>query len=239
MKNSTYSSIDPKTGSVTYQGPLELTKGDHSHMPARSEAYLPGDERGHVNASSLGGGNGTDNVVPQHADVNHGGYYSMEAGERAALKNGASIESTKTAIVHAGPSGRPEAFQVSDAVTYADGHTENIHLSFTNASYQDQATWNAQSAALPGAFDAGNPGDGLRGSMSSGEYTALMEQTDAQLPSIEAEYAPAEFSGSPAANAAGPGGTPETGDAADADADADTGAETDTSAGADPAAEEG
>ena len=27
-------------------------------------------------------------------------------------------------------------------------------------------------------------------SMSSGEYTALMEQTDAQLPSIEAEYAP-------------------------------------------------
>ena len=75
--------------------------------------------------------------------------------------------------------------------------------------------------------------------MSSGEYTALMEQTDAQLPSIEAEYAPAEFSGSPAADAAGPGGTPETADAADADADADTGAETDTSAGADPAAEEG
>lgn len=239
MKNSTYSSIDPKTSSVTYQGPLELTKGDHSHMPARSEAYLPGDERGHVNASSLGGGNGTDNVVPQHADVNHGGYYSMEAGERAALKNGASIESTKTAIVHAGPSGRPEAFQVSDAVTYADGHTENIHLSFTNASYQDQATWNAQSAALPGAFDAGNPGDGLRGSISSEEYAALVEQTDAELPGIEADYAPAEFSGSPAADAAGPGGTPETAKAADADADADTGAETDTSAGADPAAEEG
>ena len=240
MKNSMYSSIDSKTGSVTYQGPLELTKGDHSHMPPRSEAYLPGDERGHVTASSLGGGNGTDNVVPQHADVNHGGYYSMEAGERAALKNGASIESTKTAIVHAGPGGRPEAFQVSDAVTYADGHTENIHLSFTNASYQDQAAWNAQSAPLPGAFNADNPGDGLRVSMSSEEYATLMEQTDAELPGIEADYAPAEFSGPPAADAAAdPGGAPETAEAADVDADADTGTDTDASAGADPAAEEG
>ena len=167
------SSVDPKTGAVTYQGFLERTPGNHRNMPFRTKAYLPGDERGHVNASSLGGGNRRDNVVPQHRDLNHGAYYSMEAGERAALKHGASIESTKTAVAHAGPGSRPEAFQVTDTVTYEDGHTEIIHLSFTNESYADQESWNALSASLPGTFEGENPGDGLRSSMSSEEYAAF------------------------------------------------------------------
>ena len=46
-------------------------------MPYRTDAYLPGDERGHINASSLGG-NSKDNVVAQNAELNHGAYYSME-----------------------------------------------------------------------------------------------------------------------------------------------------------------
>ena len=53
MRNSSYSTVDPENGNITYSGPLEVMKGDHSHMPARTEAYLPGDERGHINASSL------------------------------------------------------------------------------------------------------------------------------------------------------------------------------------------
>lgn len=57
MRNPDFSSVDPKTGDVTWKGTLSIEKGDHSNMPARSNAYLPGDERGHVNASSLGGDN--------------------------------------------------------------------------------------------------------------------------------------------------------------------------------------
>lgn len=197
MRNPEYSSVNPDTGDVTYIGPLSLEKGDHSHMPSRTDAYLPGDERGHVNASSLGGVNSRANVVAQHSDVNHGAYLSVEKGERTALQNGATIESEKAAVVNSHPGDRPTTFTVNDSVTYPDGHTESIHHSFTNESYADQAAWNDMSASLPGTFDAPNPGDGLRGSMDSETYASLMESTDAELPELDMEYAPADFSGMP------------------------------------------
>lgn len=198
MRNPGYSSVNPNTGDVTYNGPLSLEKGDHSHMPSRrKDVYLPGDERGHVNASSLGGVNSRANVVAQHSDVNHGAYLSVEKGERTALQNGATIESEKTAVVNSHPGDRPTTFTVNDSVTYPDGHTESIHHSFTNESYADQAAWNDISASMPDTFDAPNPGDGLRGSMDSGSYASLMETTDAEMPGLAEDYAPANFSGVP------------------------------------------
>lgn len=201
MRNPDNYSIDPDTGNVSFNGLLSPEKGDHSNMPNTTEAYLPGDERGHVNASSLGGINSEANVVPQNYDLNHGAYYSMEKGERTALQKGASIESSKTAVVNAHPGDRPEAFIVSDTVTYADGHTESIHHSFTNASNAQQQAWNEQAAALPGAYDAPNPGDGLRASMNTESYSALTEANDAQVPGISDDYAPSDFSGMPGAAA--------------------------------------
>ena len=148
MYSNHHSSVNPNNGNVSWEGDLSIEKGNHFHMPGRTDAYLPGDERGHVNASSLGGTNTTDNIVAQHYDVNHGAYYSMEQGERTALQNGAAIDSTKTAIVNANPGDRPEAFMISDNVTYSDGHTESVHHSFTNASYTEQHSDNLQQASL-------------------------------------------------------------------------------------------
>lgn len=221
MYHPEYSRIDPGNGNVTYCGPEELVRGNHKSMPSRTKAYLPGDERGHVNASSLGGVNTVSNVVPQSKDVNHGAYSSMEQGERGALKSGAAIQTEKTAIVDGQPGGRPNTFLVNDAVTYADGHTENVHYSFSNEAYADQEAWNQISAALPGTFDAPNPGDGLRDSMSTSQYAELMETTDAELPGIAQDYAPADFSGLPGAD------LPEG-------ADTDISTEAGTDAGADP-----
>ena len=197
MRNPEYSSVNPGTGDVTYNGLLSLEKGDHSHMPFRTDAYLPGDERGHVNATSLGGSNTSSNVVAQHRDVNHGAYLSVEKGERTALQNRATIESEKTAVVNSQPGDRPTTFTVNDSITYQDGHTESVHYSFTNESYADQATWNGMSAALPGTFDGDNPADGLRNSMDTESYVSLMETTDAEMPGLDADYAPADFSGVP------------------------------------------
>lgn len=194
MRNPKYSTVDSKTGNITYNGPLEIMKGNHDHMPARSDAYLPGDERGHINGSSLGGINSTSNVAAQNRDVNHGGYLSVERGERTALKNGAVIDSEKTAIVDSKPGDRPNAFIVNDRVTYSDGHTEQIHHSFVNESYAVQSEWNNMSAALPGTFDASSPGDSLRDLMDATGYAEMMEATDAQLPDLDADYAPADFS---------------------------------------------
>ena len=228
MRNPNYSTVDQHTGDVTYKGPLESMKGNHNNMPARTEAYLPGDERGHVNASSLGGVNTKDNVVAQHHDVNHGGWLAIEKGERTALKD-ADIYSEKTAVVNSQPGDRPTTFTVNDTVTYADGHTESIHHSFTNESYATQAEWNDMSAALPGTFDASNPGDGLRDSMDSEQYASLMEQTDAELPELDAEYAPADYADAPSSFDSSSGASMDIGGEASgfgADTGADAGAGT-------------
>lgn len=187
MKNN-YSSIDYDTGNVIWDGPLTAEKGNHECMPERTEAYLSGDERGHVNASSLGGNNTIANVVPQNYDLNHGAYYSMEQGERMVLKSEGAIHSTKIAIANG--HNRPEVFMVTDEVTYADGHTEMIHHSFANASNVEQQLWNEQTAMMPETFEAPNPEAGLRCSMNPTEYMELMERTDMELPNIAEEYNP-------------------------------------------------
>lgn len=197
MRNPAYSTVNPENGNVNYKGPSETMHGNHNHMTNRTEAYRPDDNKGHVQASSLGGVNSNINVVPQSHDVNHGGYYSMEEGERAALRDGATIMSDKTAYVDDQPGSRPHTFETNDEVTYKDGHTEHVNLSFTNESYADQEAWNVQSAALPGTFDAPNSGDSLRSSMSTSEYSSLMEETDASLPNISDMYAPSDYSGVP------------------------------------------
>ena len=154
MHKSEYSSIDSTNGNVSWKGPLSVEKGDHSGMPPRTDAYLPGDEKGHVNASSLAGDNSEANVVAQNKDLNHGGYLSIERGERDALQNGADIYSEKTAIVDSQPVDRPSTFIVNDTVTYADGHSENIYNSFTNESNANQVEWNDMSSSLPDTYDA-------------------------------------------------------------------------------------
>ena len=192
-----YTVVDPNTGTVTSNGNLEITKGNHKGMPSRTSAYLPGDERGHIQASSLGGSNDPSNIVPQHHDVNRYGWRGMERGETDALKNGASIDSTKIAYVDGKSGDRPSAFMVNDKITYPDGHTENVHLSFSNESYADQAEEERIVASLGDEiYDAPNP-DAARESMSPEEYKALMEEADQVDFDIRDEYAPADYSGLP------------------------------------------
>lgn len=190
MEANGYNTVNPDTGSITYNGPSEITKGNHNNMPSRTDAYLPTDERGHIQASSLGGSNSRDNIAPQSHDLNQGGYKSMENGERSALKDGGTIQSEKTAFVSNQPGNRPDAFMVNDTVTYADGQTQSVHLSFSNLTNAEQESMNAESSAKAGdMFDAQpNPGDTLRASMSTAEYSELMEETDAALPNISDVY---------------------------------------------------
>ena len=90
-----YSYIDPETGNRIWAGPLEITPGDHHHMPQRDASYPSSEyERGHNNASSLGGGNGRDNISAQHRDVNRGAMRAVERGETAALRSGAEISNS-------------------------------------------------------------------------------------------------------------------------------------------------
>lgn len=172
-----------------YNGPSEITKGNHDGMPHRDSSYLSTDERGHIQASSLGGSNTRDNVVAQARDVNHGGYLSMEKGERAALENN-TIQSEKIAFATNQPGNRADVFMVNDTVTNSSGQSQNVHLSFANMTYAEQESMNETAISKASdMLDADpNPGDSLRESMSSEEYAGLMEETDATLPNIEDMY---------------------------------------------------
>lgn len=188
--------VDSRTGTISYTGESVITKGSHAGMPPRTAAYGSTDERGHIQASSLGGSNRADNVVPQARDLNHGAYYQMEQGERAALREGASIQSEKIAYTSQ-PEGRPDAFMVNDTISFPDGQTQTVHLSFANLMNAEQEAMNTEiSTQAADLYDAQpNPGDALRDSMSLVEYGALMEEMDAALPSVQDHYAEWDWSG--------------------------------------------
>lgn len=204
MPNNTSSNntIDPNSGTVTFSGSSFVTKGNHDHMPARNSSYLPTDERGHLQASSLGGTNNRDNVLPQAKDLNHGSWYNMEKAERGAIRSGCDIQSEKTAIVSNQPGGRPDAFTVHDTITFPSGNTQEVHLSFANLQTDHQTAVNEQVATeTSDMMDAyANPGDGLRASMTAEEYAALMEETDALLPNISDHFTEWDFQGVPGTN---------------------------------------
>ena len=174
---------DVESGSHTAVGPARLSPSNHSGMPPRGPEYEANHERGHLWASSLGGSNDPENIVPMDRDVNHRGYANMERAERNVLSMGGQVYSEKTAVCSQ-PNSPPEAFLVNSTVTYPDGNVQDVHLSFSNLSYAEQAQFNEVSASLPGTFDAPNPGDGLRDSMSPEAYSDLMENTDADPPAF-------------------------------------------------------
>lgn len=203
MSNTKTNTVDPKTGTTTYQGPSQITKGNHNYMPSRTSAYLPTDERGHIQASSLGGSNSRNNVAPMSKDLNHGSYLHMENAEKSAIQNGATVQSEKTAFVSNQPGGRPDAFMVNDTITFSNGNTQTVNLSFSNMQNDQQAAINdevsTQASSLMDEFS--NPGDVGRASMTTEEYAELMEQTDASLPNIADYYSEWDYSGTPAAAA--------------------------------------
>lgn len=174
---------------VTFKGNCEDVKGNHKGMPSRTSDYEPGDERGHVQASSLGGSNARSNVVPQNHDVNRGAYKSVEMGEKQAVHNGYQVETEKIAVVDTEKGNRPTTFIVNDVVTAPNGEQQELHHSFTNLSYEEQEELNESLNEHVDMLDVDNPNDSLREMMTTDEYAELMEATDQEMSSLKGEYA--------------------------------------------------
>ena len=239
MADKTYT-VDPVNGNVNYTGPTETTKGNHKGMPSRTEAYLPTDERGHVQASSEGGSNKRDNVVPMAHDLNHGSYLHMENAEKAAHNDGMKVTSDKTAFVGSQPGDRPAAFIVNDTLEFQDGTTQNVHLSFSNMQDDQQTAVNNESIAVASEMmdEFDNPGDALRDSMTAEEYAELMEETDVELPNIADYFSEWDYEG-PGTETNAELGTESTADPGgigpgDGDEGGGIGADTESDSGAEP-----
>lgn len=177
-------------GTITVRGLPDITKGNHNGMPPRTDAYLSTDQRGHIQASSLNGPNDPINIIPMSKELNYGAYYNMEAGERNALKNGCTIETEKIAYVSNQPGNRPDAFMVNDQITYPDGNVQNVHLSFTNLTNEEQDGMDKIEQEYFDVYDHyDNPGDTLRSEFTPQEYAQLMDETDPYLSNVSDYYA--------------------------------------------------
>lgn len=76
----------------------------------------PGDEGGHLIASSLGGAGDRINIVPQTATLNRGDWKAMENAFRAALNDGKSVTVKIDVGYPAGGGVRPDTFFVTATI---------------------------------------------------------------------------------------------------------------------------
>lgn len=190
-------SIDQSTGTTTARGSLqnEAAKRDGAAQAnAGGAARTSTDQGGHLVGARMNGPSTPENLFAQDGHLNQGPYKTVENAEYRLISDpekNASIQTERTAYMShpSSESGnRPDAFMVNDSITYPDGQTQNVNLSFANMTVEAQENINYDLNTRVEMEDLPNPGDTLRERMSPEEYTEFMEKTDEQLPSIRDEF---------------------------------------------------
>ncbi len=183
-------SIDTETGTTTARGDLQSEKalrGGKMNISGK----LSTDHDGHLVAARANGPMIPENIHAQNSQLNQGTYKRVENAEQRLLADNATIQTERTAFTTnlQGENGeRPSAYMVNDRITYADGQTQDVHLSFANMSRSEQENLNQSLDVHSDMLDVSNPGDVLRDSMLDMEYASLMESTDTELPGIREEF---------------------------------------------------
>lgn len=194
IESNGYSFTTDDNGTVVATGDLQSSTAARDgamQASAGGSARLDNDDGGHLIAARANGPAIQENLSAQNSNLNRSSFKVMENAEQNAIRDGAKISTERTAFVgnDVAPDGsrRPDAYMVNDHITFADGKTQDVHLSFSNMSKAEQAEMNEQTSAI---FDTGepNPGDGLRAQMTTEEYAELMEETEGDLPSIRDEF---------------------------------------------------
>ena len=189
-----YTFTTDENGSVTAKGQLQNEAADRNgtmQVNAGGSARLATDDGGHLIAARANGPAIEENLSAQDSSLNRSSYKAMENAELRAIQNGAVIHTERTSFVSndisEDGSRRPDAYMINDNIHFADGRTQDVHLSFSNLSKNEQSQMNELSSGLFDTIES-NPEDGLRAQMSTQEYSQLMEETDQYLPSIGDEY---------------------------------------------------
>lgn len=189
--------VNENTGTTTVTGGLQDAKAGRDvrlQTRAGGELRQSTDQGGHLVAAQHNGPAISENLFAQDGHLNQGPYKTVEKAENRLISDSqqrASIQTERTAYVSNPNSGngiRPDTFMVNDTITYADGKTQNVHLSFSNMSVAEQEQMNYDLDTKVPMENMPNPGDTLRESMSVQEYSQLMEETDAGLPNLRDEF---------------------------------------------------
>ena len=146
-------------------------------------------DEGHNIAARLGGPAEAYNVHAQDRHLNRAAYKTVENAEVRAAKNGFMVDIEKTAFI-SNPGSKPDVYMTNDIFTSPDGKSETVHMSFQNATPEEQQEWQDIANQNSAMIDAHENPDPLRASMTPEEYSSLMQETDSELPSIREEMEP-------------------------------------------------
>lgn len=187
-------SVNTGTETITAAGKLQSVMAPRDaqvQIKAGGTERLSTDHGGHIISAAANGPAIPENLTAQDAHLNQGPFKSMENAEQRLLAHDASIQTERTAFVsgqHSPTGSRSDVYMVNDEITYADGQTQNVHLSFANLSVSEQENLNQALDAHTDMLHMLNPGDGLREELTPEEYAELMEETDHSLPNIKDEF---------------------------------------------------
>lgn len=181
---------DEVTGTTVVRGELQNKKASRDGMPRNVGGSLKeaGDHRGHTVAARFNGPPIESNISSQHRDLNLGSYKRMENAEASLQKDGARIQTERIAYSSkkaADGSVRPEAYMVNDTITYKNGETRTVHLSFANLSNKEQ---DEMQRIVDEMYPPEWQHDELRGQLTQQEYNDLMREADEYVLDIKDEF---------------------------------------------------
>ena len=179
--------IDSQTGTTTARGKVTVNPASREGMSnIHPDGYDSSTHKGHLIAAKEGGPAKGFNVHAQDAHLNQGEYKTVENAETRAADAHIEVNTEKTAYI-SNKGSKPDAYMINDTFVSKDGKSQSVHLSFQNASPDEQQQWNDIADENSDYDEYSNP-DPLRESMTESEYSALMVETDSQLPSIRDEF---------------------------------------------------
>lgn len=180
------------SGSITAKGELQSGKAERTAFNAEKNGVLmtEGTQKGHLVPARQNGPTIKGNITAQDGHLNQSTIKKLENAETRLItnkENPVRIQSERTAFAKNQKKDglvKPDAYMYNETLTFADGKTETVHLSFSNQSKADQAAQNA----LVNSMNADHMDSSRPSWMSAAEYNDLMEKTNAELPGIAQEF---------------------------------------------------
>ena len=173
--------------------PAARSPSHQKNLPGK----MPGEDSGHLIASSNGGSGKVDNLVRMDRAVNQRDYRAMERENTALLEKGNEVD-LHGSVTHPGETNWPDCFMVTREVTDPNtGVTDTEHFSWSNTdmeNFEGEETWASLASEFP------NPGAEQETAFGAGKgfVTAGNEAS--------AEHASGDFVGTDDASSESPGG---------------------------------
>lgn len=169
--NGTTYQTDAKGRISSFSGKTAADSAPRSPSSQRNlPGKQPGEDAGHLMASSQGGSGKADNLVRMNHQVNVRDYRAMERENDAFMKEGKEV-TLHGSVTYPGESNWPDSFMVTREVTDpATGATDVEHYSWTNtdmAQFEGEEDWISLADEFP------NPG----AEQEAAYYTGLQGQT--------------------------------------------------------------